>query len=150
MFLATVLGVSGNLQDEVAVSFFTVINRCLSCYLPRPEQALTSSSFAECQFQQGRGIYLQVRHRISWSHWTGLCLSGGNMRWQCCKFYNQTFYENLSIGNMMTIESWYIFWESTHFSTPLGILPLFILCLVVSLEILQQFGVFFYIFASMW
>lgn len=57
---------------------------------------------------------------------------------------------SLSIGNMMTIESWYIFWESTHFSTPLGILPLFVLCLLVSLEILQQFGVFFYIFASMW
>lgn len=59
--------VSGNLQDEVAISCFTVINRCLSCYLPSPEQALTSSSFAECQFQQGRGIYLQVRPWISWS-----------------------------------------------------------------------------------
>lgn len=44
MFLAVVLGVSGNLQDEVAVSCFTVITRCLSCYLLRPEQALTSSS----------------------------------------------------------------------------------------------------------
>lgn len=41
MFLAVVLkGVSGNPQDEVAVSCFAVIHRYLSCYLPGHEQDL--------------------------------------------------------------------------------------------------------------
>lgn len=86
--------VSGNLQDEVAVSCFTVINRCLSCYLPRPEQALTSSSSAECQFQQGRGIYLQVRHWISWSALN--CLLFFSREYEVTKQYilHWTFYYN--------------------------------------------------------
>lgn len=69
-------GVSGNL-NETAVSWFTESNRCLSCYLSHPEQALTSSSSAECQFQRGRGIYLQVRHWINWSAESRPPLSSG-------------------------------------------------------------------------
>lgn len=45
-------GVSGNQQDEVAVSCLTVINRCWSCYLPRPDRSLHHPPLSSVHFSR--------------------------------------------------------------------------------------------------